>query len=253
MTAHVNLSGQIYCALWHEGLVGRSGHDLASAVIICLQNIIKDHSSVENIITWSDSCVPQNRNSIISCAMIKLLILNPNIKSIHMKYSVPGHSCIQEVDNAHSQIEKTLQKLEVWSPLGLVRTLLKVNRKIPFKIIQMRQDNFKNYYIIAKQYRFNLVPYASVAQLFFIRTNLSIIQYKLCHGFNDFDTIDLNVQNRKPSISRDLVQELSYIIPVSNLKETKLTKEKIIDIESLFKFMPEYDIEFYKALFKNHK
>lgn len=51
-----------------------------------------------------------------------------------MKYSIPGHSCIQEVDNAHSQIEKAIKNLEIWSPIGLTRELLKVNRKKPFKI-----------------------------------------------------------------------------------------------------------------------
>lgn len=94
MTAHVNVSSQVYCAIWNEALVGRSGNDLASAVIFILTKIVEDIDSIEHIITWSDSCVPQNRNSIISTAMINFLINNPKIKTITMKYSIPGHSCI---------------------------------------------------------------------------------------------------------------------------------------------------------------
>lgn len=80
-----------------------------------------------NIVTWSDSCVPQNRNKIVSTAIIWFILKNPRIKSVTMKYSVPGHSCIQEVDNEHSQIEKHIKKIDIWSPLSFVRSLLKVN------------------------------------------------------------------------------------------------------------------------------
>jgi len=66
-----------------------------------------------------------------------------------MKYSISGPSCIQKVDNAHFQIEKAMKNLEVWSPIGLTRVLLKVNRKKPFKTLQMRQDHFKNFYEMA--------------------------------------------------------------------------------------------------------
>lgn len=88
--------------------------------------------NILNIITWSDSCVPQNRNKIMSTAIIEFTLKNPRIKSVTMNYSVPSHSCIREVDNAHSQIEKHV-KIDIWSPLSFVRSLLKVNSKKPFK------------------------------------------------------------------------------------------------------------------------
>lgn len=73
LTAHINLTRKIYCAVWNETIVGRSGNDIVSAVICCLKQIIEDHDSVQEIITWSDSCVPQNRNSLISTAMLCFL------------------------------------------------------------------------------------------------------------------------------------------------------------------------------------
>lgn len=52
-----------------------------------------------------------------------------NLKTIAMKYSVSSHSCMQEIDNAHSQIENKIKKLEIWS---LMRNLLFVNNKYHF-------------------------------------------------------------------------------------------------------------------------
>lgn len=63
---------------------------------------------------------------------------NSRIKSIILKYSTPGHSCIQEVDNIHSNIEKILELTEVWSPVSLLRVLLAANKKHPYEIVQMK-------------------------------------------------------------------------------------------------------------------
>lgn len=52
--------------------------------------------------------MPQNKNSIMALAVQYFIKNHPEIESVTMKYSLPGHSCIQEVDNAHSQIEKVL-------------------------------------------------------------------------------------------------------------------------------------------------
>ena len=70
------------------------------------------------LITWSD-CFPQNRNSCISNETLHFLKENPGIQSLTMKYSVPDHSCCQEVDSAQILIEKAMNKSEVYSPLGL--------------------------------------------------------------------------------------------------------------------------------------
>ena len=52
---------------------------------------------------------------------------------IVQKFGTPGHSAIQEVDNLHSQIEKTLSHSEVFSPVGLLRVLLLVDRRNPLR------------------------------------------------------------------------------------------------------------------------
>ena len=52
----------------------RSGNDIASAVYKLLEYVIKENPDFVDIITWSDSCVPHNRNSFILYAIICLMI-----------------------------------------------------------------------------------------------------------------------------------------------------------------------------------
>lgn len=147
----MSTSSTIYCAIWNETIVGRSGNDLASAFVnIILQHIIDHNLDVQNVVTWSDSCVPQNRNKIISTAIIGFMLRNSRVKSVTMKYSVPGYSRIQEVDNARSQIEKHTKKIDIWSPLSFVRSLLRVNTKKPCIVLQMSLHKFKDFHKVSK-------------------------------------------------------------------------------------------------------
>ena len=63
-----------YCIIWPETLMGRSGNDIASAVYKLLESVIKENPDFVDIITCSNSCVPQNHNSFISYAIICLII-----------------------------------------------------------------------------------------------------------------------------------------------------------------------------------
>lgn len=167
LTAHLSLNNQVYCAVWSENLIGRKGTDIASAVCRILTQVLNDHPEIEHITLWSDSCVPQNRNSIISFALSQFLWLTENLHSITIKYSTPGHSCVQEVDAVHSAIERILSKVEYYSPLSLIRILLKVNRHKPYKVIQMKLNDFKNYQYLSSQIQYEKIPFSKVTTLHF--------------------------------------------------------------------------------------
>lgn len=70
---------------------------------------------------------------------------NPTISSITMKFSTSEHSCIQEIDAVHSTIERYLSRAEYYSPLSLMRLLIKVNLRKPYKILQTRTANFLDF------------------------------------------------------------------------------------------------------------
>ncbi|GBO41299.1 hypothetical protein AVEN_223067-1 [Araneus ventricosus] len=129
------------------------------------------------LITWSDLCVPKNRNSIISNSVLPFLKDNPQVKLVTMKYSLPGHSCVQEVDRVHSNIEKAMNKTDFYSPFGLIRILKQVHPRHPYSDIQMQLGDFKDFQRTAKLSNYKIVPFRSVAVLKFTRT-LHMVNYK---------------------------------------------------------------------------
>lgn len=110
LTAHFSLNKKAYNAVWSEIDGGRGGNEIASAMLCILFDLMKDYPDMKSLCLWSDSCVPQNRNSIMLTALKHFMTLNPNVEEIVQKFCTPGHSSIQEVDNVHSHIEKALIK-----------------------------------------------------------------------------------------------------------------------------------------------
>ena len=109
---------QGYCIIWTEAMSGRARNNIASAFICILNKTASnDEPHINNIICWSKSCVPQNRNSHISQVILEFLSPHDKIKSMTMKYSLVWHSCMQEVDNMHKQIEEAIQVAEFYSPI----------------------------------------------------------------------------------------------------------------------------------------
>ena len=99
---------------------------------------------------------------------MKVFLKNhPEIVSIEHKYCEPGHSSIQEMDNLHSQIEAVCRHTEIYSPVGLMRMLKKVHRSKPMKIIQMKSQDFKDFGSIARQGKYDRVPFPKVKSLLY--------------------------------------------------------------------------------------
>ena len=181
MTAHCSGDKRGYGELWHDGQNGRSGNDIASSVMQLLDAIVENNADdprIKHIILWSDSCVPQNRNSILSTAMKVFMKHHPSILSVVHKYCEPGHSSIQEVDNLHSEIERVCGSAEIYSPVGLIRMLKNVCRSRPLKLIQMKPECFKDYKSIAQQCHFQRVPYTKVKCIMYEKNEPKILRYK---------------------------------------------------------------------------
>lgn len=251
LTAYYGPTKKIYCAISNETQSGRAGNDIASALIKILE-VVYEENDFTDLITWSDSCVPQNRNQMMSYAIQRFLRNNPNISSITMKYSVPGHSCIQEIDNAHSQIEKMLNRSEIYSPLGLVRALLKVNRKRPFKVIQMKSEDFKNYAASSQLLNYKMIPFTNVAQLHFSQT-LHEVTYKTEHTSEARENIanlkTNNLTTRRATAVRP--SEFLYAFQFSpRVQRTKnrISEDKIKDIKASYPFMSLQDRTFYNSI-----
>ena len=197
LTGYSSLNKKAYCVLWHEGMSGHSGNDIASAVICMLNQVYKDLPNIDKFLLWFDSCVPQNRNSQMSAALREFLIDHPNIEIIEQKYCKPGHSSIQECDNIHCQIEKSLHSAEIFSPPELVKAMLNVNQCKPFFVYQMQKKDIKNFSKTACLMNYKKVPYFNVITLVY-RSNAP------GHGYfkNRFTDIYKEARLSKPKNTR---------------------------------------------------
>ncbi|GFO04062.1 DNA repair protein rhp54 [Plakobranchus ocellatus] len=138
LTVHYSLDKSSYCCIWNEAEGGRCGNTIASALLKVLDQFTQENPTINNIILWSDSCVAQNRNSLMSYALLSFMRAHPHIKILTQKYSEAGHSLVQEVDSVHSAIECHLARCEVFSPVTLIRQLLSVRRNPKLMILQMK-------------------------------------------------------------------------------------------------------------------
>lgn len=91
------------------------------------------------------------------------------IKSMTMRYSIPSHSCVQKVDNAHTAVEKAVSATDFCLSLRLIRILLKVNRLRPYRVIEMHTD-FKHFASLPKFYNYRQTLFTQVKIVTFTQT-----------------------------------------------------------------------------------
>ena len=246
LTGHCSLNKKGYCVLWHELMAGRGGNDIASAVTCMLERILADVPGIETFILWFDSCVPQNRNSYMSAALREFLVKHPEIKVIEQKFCEPGHSSTQEVDNIHSQIDRALGPAEIFSPLGLLRTLLGVNRRNPFAVIQLQLQHIKAFNQVAASLKYKDVPYFSVKSFLYRAQNPDHISYKVSFTGN-YKEVRLGKSQKTRSTNQTLLP-MVYAKILKNDTVVSVPKKK--DIEIMYRYMPPIDVAFYKTILK---
>lgn len=108
-----------------------------------------------------------------------------------MKYLTPGHGAIQDVDNIHSQVKKAFSTSEYYSPVSMVRILLKVNKKNPFRVIQMMSQDFLDFAESSKDLNFVEKPFTKVSCITFTQV-FGEVKYTEVHGG---DNITINLKS----------------------------------------------------------
>ena len=95
--------------LWHEGEAGLSANEFASCVI----NFLEENLSYDEFILWSDGCGYQNRNLLLSNALLKFA--TEKKKRVTQKYLERGHTQM-ECDSVHSVVERKLKNRDIYVP-----------------------------------------------------------------------------------------------------------------------------------------
>ena len=242
LTAHCSVNKKAYNAIWCEGIAGRGANEIASALVKILSEIVDDVPGITQLTLWSDSCVPQNRNSIMSFALKRFLIEHPTLCFIMQKFCAPGHSSIQEVDNIHSHIEKALQVAEIYSPISLLRLMSNV-RPNSSRVIQLKTENFVNYQKAAGYLSFSDVLYTKVKVLYLDADKPFHVEFKTSYIQECF--VEVNIRGQT---TRSCKYDKAVLPSVVALKHRAgLSKEKKDDLKSMIKFMPIQDAEYFKT------
>ena len=147
-------------------------------LLTILEKLLDAYPDICQLIAWSDSCLSQNRNSIIRFAIQDVLRTFPRLEKVVMKCCEPCHSTIQEDNAIHSTIEWGLKHPDLFSPIDLVRKLLKVRKTHPLNVLQVTQSKFFDFQKPAKLHKCSLVPYSKVKQLEFRQDNAKRVWFK---------------------------------------------------------------------------
>ena len=177
--------------MWSEYQAGRGAKIIASAVVKILEKVLEDYPLLESITLWSDSCIPQNRNSVMVTVLKHFMQNHPILKTIEQKFSEPGHSSIQEVDCIHSHIEKALNMSEIFRPVSLWRVMSKVRPK-NMKVMQLQPDYFYNFQTASQCFRFANVPLTKVKHIKLEAGKFSVVSFKASFA-NDFNEVSIVV------------------------------------------------------------
>lgn len=96
-----------HCYMWDESQGERGSNNIASCLT---QHTLQEiPEGVEELDIFSDSCVGQNRNSIVTSSMFTILQVHPTLRIIRHICLEVGHTRL-ECDNSHSTIESIKDK-----------------------------------------------------------------------------------------------------------------------------------------------
>ena len=237
LTAHLSTTKKAYNAIWSEDIAGRGGNEIASALSAILKEVTNEHPNFTQIILWSDSCVPQNRNSIMTFALKYFLDKSTTLQQIEQKFCQPGHSSIQEVDNIHSHIEKAMSLSEIFSPVSLIRVLTNV-RKGSMRIIQLRPQHFYKLSSYSTSLNFATVPYTKLKHIVLCKEKPLHVSYRISF-LSELQETSIRMPTR--TFASNIYQfpkvAIERSVPV-------MSKQKLDDLTQMMKYMPLVDKQF---------
>lgn len=122
----------------------------ATCIIKHLRKMQTLSPEIHHIIIYSDGCFYQNRNVVLSNALLAFS-METQI-TIEQKFLISGHTQM-ECDSSHSLIERKIKNKQINLPSQFVQ-LIKEARKVPapLQAHQLQYDYFLNYENMPKRY-----------------------------------------------------------------------------------------------------
>lgn len=218
---------------------------VASTFASCLIDIIEEtlNKCLKPVIIYSDGCTAQNRNCVMSNALLHLSI-KYNI-SITQKFLEKGHTQM-ECDSVHSVIERKLKKTDYYLPSQLSQ-LTKEARSHPFPYIsKLLQFDFFSDYSNKKLMFYESIRPGNIASDPVV-TELRVIQY--CPSGIILYKINYNDSFKElPRRPKKIDPEHILKFPKLHQSPKKISLDKWNDLQSLRSIMPYDCHSFYDAL-----
>lgn len=135
-----NITTHHCCCYWfNECKADLTANTFAS----CIVDYILDLEDISKpLIIWSDGCGYQNKNSVLSNALLSLSV-HKNI-CIYQKYLEKGHTQM-EADSVHALIERKLKNKSIYLPSNYCRITEEARQKKPYKVKNISHGFVKDY------------------------------------------------------------------------------------------------------------
>ncbi|XP_050322620.1 uncharacterized protein LOC126754569 [Bactrocera neohumeralis] len=136
--------------VWNETVGNLVSSVFATCIIKHLRYFHARSPETHHIIIYSDGCFHQNRNTVLSNALLNFS--KESEITIEQKFLISGHTQM-ECDASHSLIERKINKKQINLPSQFVQ-LIKESRKVPapLQAHHLRYDYFLNFENISKIY-----------------------------------------------------------------------------------------------------
>lgn len=224
--------------VWHESNGGVSANEFTTCIVEFIK-ITKEHQNYNHITLISDGCGYQNRNKVLSSALLKLSQeLNITIEQLILER---GHT-MMEADAVHSSLEAYF-KPPIYAPSDYVTRMRQARDHHPYRIHNLNYSFFLNY----EQVEGNLTTIkpeknarvTDIRGLLYLPTG--IMQYRLNHS-------DAWTEFVKPRKSRtNIAQQQLPAVPRKLFEQPiKISKQKYDHLQELKKvieidYHPFYD------------
>lgn len=235
LTAKCANNNKTFCAMWNETLSGRTGNDIASALMVMLERIVNDLPKSTEMIVYSDNCIGQNKNSYLATAFLLFLRKHPQIVKITQKFGVAGHTIVNEVDASHSVMERIIRDSEIYSPPALRAAYVDgFSLNFKYELCDLESTDFFDFEKVAKMCR-NMkdVPFMSICYMEYRLANFNVI-YKTSY---DGEQTSVNLRWRDGLHEADQLQT-----------GHELSSSAVKNIKALFKVFSSEDQQFYRTL-----
>jgi len=242
LCVHVGDNNKGLMFLWHEGMSGRGGNEIASCLFNALTSPAHNNIMSKRILTvWSDNCIGQNKNKMILFLWIYLTIIG-KYDEINHKFLVSGHSYLP-CDRDFAQIEKRKRVEKCQVPTDLIKLMVNATPNNPFIVTMLQPDDF--------------IDFKQAADLYINTTKLNISKcswikiekngvVKTKTTLNELETWNTCKVLKKGITTQKIKDSILPTLPCHN----SISAEKKRDLQQMLPYLKEENRAFYEELIK---